>query len=236
MNRNLFAALMLIAALLCPQLVHAQGVGPVFDSGQSDSSLFSAVLNLPADQTNFSGQISLPSPALTRQVNVLPGGTIGGDGGDITTAIGEGIEINVNGGSIGNNFGALFGVEVNISSGTIGDNFQLLFSEVNISGGSIGSNFQTPYSQINIFGSGFLLDDVPLSLIPDQAFTVDQFNGSILSATLLDGSPFNFNLFEAGGVVTVTQTVPEPTSIIPLIATLGGFLTRRRRVAVAVAA
>ena len=206
----------------------------MFDSGQSDSSLFSSVLNLPADQTNLSGQISLPSPALTTQVNVLPGGTIGGD--DTTTAIGEGIEINVNGGSIGNNFGALFGVEVNISSGTIGDNFQLLFSEVNISGGSIGSNFQTLGSQINIFGSGFLLDDVPLSLIPDQAFTVDQFNGSILSATLLDGSPFNFNLYEAGGVVTVTQTVPEPTSIIPLIATLGGFLTRRRRVAVAVAA
>ena len=232
MNRNLFAALMLIAALLCPQLVEAQGLGPVFDSGQSDSSLFSSVLNLPADQTNLSGQISLPSPALTGQVNVLPGGTIG----DITTAIGEGIEINVNGGSIGNNFGALFGVEVNISSGSIGDNFLSLVSEVNISGGSIGSNFQTSGSQINIFGSGFLLDDVPLSLIPDQAFTVDQSNGSILSATLLDGSPFNFNLFEAGGVVTVTQTVPEPTSIIPLIATLGGFLTRRRRVAVAVAA
>ena len=96
MNRNLFAALMLIAALLCPQLVEAQGLGPVFDSGQSDSSLFSSVLNLPADQTNLSGQISLPSPALTGQVNVLPGGTIG----DITTAIGEGIEINVNGGSI----------------------------------------------------------------------------------------------------------------------------------------
>ena len=229
MNRNLFAALMLIAALICPQLVHAQA--PVFESGISDSTLFDSVTNLPADQTSITGDLSPSFPALTSQVNVQVGGSIGN--GSVASAA---VEINVTGGSIGNDFAALFGVELNLISGSIGDNFISLVSEVNISGGSIGSNFQTPGSQINIFGSEFLLDDVPLSLIPDQAFTVDQFNGSILSATLLDGSPFNFNLFEAGGVVTVTQTVPEPTSIIPLIATLGGFLTRRRRVAVAVAA
>ena len=226
MNRNLFAALMLIAALICPQLVHAQA--PVFESGISDSTLFDSVTNLPADQTSITGDLSPSFPALTSQVNVQVGGSIGN--GSVASAA---VEINVTGGSIGNDFAALFGVELNLISGSIGDNFISLVSEVNISGGSIGSNFQTPGSQINIFGSEFLLDDVPLSLIPDQAFTVD---GSILSATLLDGSPFNFNLYEAGGVVTVTQTVPEPTSIIPLIATLGGFLTRRRRVAVAVAA
>ena len=134
---------MLIAALLCPQLVEAQGLGPVFDSGQSDSSLFSSVLNLPADQTNLSGQISLPSPALTRQVNVLPGGQ--------------------------------------------------------------------------------------LSLIPNQAIQIDTFNnGSTLSGTLVDGSPLSLPISAfSDSVLTVTQAVPEPTSIIPLIATLGGFLARR---------
>ena len=227
MNCKLFAALMLIAAFLIPQLVKAQ---PVFESGISDSTLFDTVTNLPADQTSLTGYISPPFPNF-RQVNLQAGGSIG----DVSSAT-DAVEINVNGGIIGNDFAVLFGVEVNLVSGSIGDNFISLVSEVNISGGSIGSNFQAFASQVNIFGSEFLLDDVPLtSLIPDQAFTVDLSANSTLSATLLDGSPFNIDLSAVDGgnsIVTVTQAVPEPASIIPLIATIGGFVARRRRSAV----
>ena len=73
MNCKLFAALMLIAAFLIPQLVKAQ---PVFESGISDSTLFDTVTNLPADQTSLTGYISPPFPNF-RQVNLQAGGSIG---------------------------------------------------------------------------------------------------------------------------------------------------------------
>ena len=142
---------------------------------------------------------------------------------------------------VGSDFRALNGSEVNVSGGSVGDGFSALFgSVVNISGGSVGDAFMASFSStVNLSGSGFLLDGVSLEpqLTLNEAFTLTDRGGAVLSGTLADGTAFDFVLnelfiggqdqFDAEATLTLTL-VPEP-GVLSLLALGGvGLLTRRR--------
>jgi len=65
---------MLAIAVLTPTVAVAQ----VFDPGPSDPTLFDTVINLPADQSDISGSIGGVA-GQTTQLNVVDGGSVGGD-------------------------------------------------------------------------------------------------------------------------------------------------------------
>ena len=190
---------------------------------------------------------------LGEELNVN-GGTIGNG-----LSAGFGSEVNVIAGSVGNDFEA-FGSVVSISGGTVGDDFvSTTDTEVNISGGTIGSGFGAFDSSvvnisggvfggnfaansgttINLLGSQFFLDNVALGsaldqVIPDRDVT--------LSGVLAGGESFSFDLnsafvfgedfFSPSSTVTVTTSVPEPSSAALITLALAmGFIRRRRRVA-----
>ena len=122
----------------------------------------------------------------------------------------------------------------------MGDDFDAFAgSEINISGGFIGEEFDAfNGSEVNIFGTEFFLDGSELPLLAFEAFTINDRDGAILSGTLVDGSAFSFNLnnllvtgedfFSASSILTVTS-VPEPCSVVLLLAGCGGLLLRRQR-------
>ncbi len=208
----------------------------VFDSGPSDSALFTTIFNLPGDSLpQLIGNNGIPT-----QVNVGRGGAVG----DNVTA--SGTEVNISGGTVGDGFGAARFSEVNISGGSVGDNFAAFVDGgvINISGGSLGDRFTARRgSTVNLFGSSFLLDDVLLDdLVFGEAFTI--FDRDVtLSGLLSDGSAFSFDLnsnfltqdqdrFESGSTLTVTLTsVPEPSSLAVLGLSSVIFLGRRRKTA-----
>lgn len=115
--------------------------------GQSDPSGFGTVINLPDDQ---------PSMHVTStgdiQLNVHEGGTVTAGSG-IVGFDGD-AEVNVDGGTIQDNFSLLFGV-LNMSGGTIENHLHVLSSTANISGGSISSARLLENSTINMSGGSF---------------------------------------------------------------------------------
>ena len=183
----------------------------------------------------------------------------GGDVGNNFEA-NSGSVVNVSGGNIGSPFRANFGSQVNISGGIFGANFEAFDgSEVNISGGVFGDNFDVSSgASVNISGSLFLIDGVELNeLLPSQAFTITDRDVT-LSGLLADGQSFSFDLnsidatfteteffggipvesvfdvgddfFDRGATLTVTLTVPEPSSTGFIAALFAlGFARRHRR-------
>ena len=176
--------------------------GQVFDSGPSDSELFTLVVNSPPTPGVFS---SFGNGLL--QLNIFDGGLIGTD-----IEANQGGEVNIFGGSLGLNFDANFGSEVNISGGTIGLNFDAddgsvvnitggFFdrfleassgSEMNISGGTLGRGFTVrPGSDVELIGGEFELNGTPFSG-PSVSVNV----GEVFSGTLADGSTFILSFLE----------------------------------------
>ncbi len=102
-----------------------------------------------------------------------------------------GAEVDISGGTVGNDFDAFFGSTVNISGGTVGDAFDALSgSTVNISGGSVGKTFSAlAGSAVNISGGsvGEWFDALDGSTVNIEGGTV----GSLFSAG--DGSTVNIS-------------------------------------------
>ena len=188
----------LLVSILFPATLSAQ----VFDSGPSDPSLFTNLINLPGDalpaadtenaiavggvagettQVNFAAGSSLTESFL----DALAGSEININGGILgSDAIAfAGSEVNVSNGSVGDFFVSADDSQVNITGGTVGDDFlSAVSSVVNISGGSVGDRFvSTDSSVINISGGS----------VGDQFLSIDS---SVINIS--DGSVGS--LFDAG--------------------------------------
>ena len=168
-------------------------------------------------RVNISGGSVGDSITVDGELNIS-GGSVGA--GVIATG-----QTNISGGSVGADFLALG--SVNISGGSVGDNF-VAAGETNISGGSVGDAFSgAGEAEVNIFATQVFLDGIELTfLVPDEAFTIDDRDGAVLSGTLADGSAFEFELieFDVNGdifpdtdsfcedaTITVTLVMPQPT-------------------------
>ena len=186
----------------------------------------------------------------------ISGGTFGGNsaafsgsqvsisGGDLGRSFNarSNSQVNISGGVFGDDFEVLDGGEVNISGGIFDDNFDAFFG-----------------SKVNLFGSSFFVDGVELELDvpPGQPFTITERDVT-LSGLLTDGQQFSFDLnsvdttffeteffggipvlsefdpgddfFDRGATLTVTLTVPEPSSTGFIAALFAlGFARRHRR-------
>ena len=154
----------LLASFFFSTTVSAQ----VFDSGPSDPSLFTSVVNLPGDflPDSIGGVIEE-----TTQLNVASGGAVGNffeaNGGSEVNISGGLIgvffrpsdsEVNISGGTVGTGLRAQNDSEINISGGTVGNGFTAgSDTTVNISGGSVGRNFAA-FGEVNISGGSVASD------------------------------------------------------------------------------
>jgi len=233
-----------LAFCLCGLMVSCLLAAPVnaqiFDSGPSDPASFDNVFNLPGGSFN-------PSAGGSTQLNVFDGGTIGSGGFTI-----NGIELNVSGGNVGSGGFTARLSELNISGGDVGSGGFTLGNDsvlnlsggeagnggftvesggvLNLSGGAFGSGGSdiSSGSQVNIFGTEFFLQGSPLVLTDGVPFTIND-RGVNLTGTLLDGESFNIFLGASNtGTFTVSQPVPEPSSLI-VFAISGTMLLARRR-------
>lgn len=210
---------------------------------------------------------SVGSLNVSRAVEVnISGGTVGSNSrvfGDST--------VNISGGSVGDSFVALNQSTVNITGGNVGDRFRVdiagfdgVGGTVNISGGSVGDFFRVGFGStanisggtigdsirvteggaLNLFVLDISIDGVALDIMFDETVMLTSGHGSLLEATLADGSFFDLTLdgsissgmdqidLNFGAVLTVTRVagaaVPAPgAAAVFALAGLAGL--RRRR-------
>ncbi|MEN1679260.1 MAG: hypothetical protein AAGJ46_06675 [Planctomycetota bacterium] len=147
-------------------------------------------------------------------VALVSGGVLG-DG----FIIGGDSDASISAGSFGSFF-RVSGGRVAISGGDFLGDAAVLGGDVTISGGSFGPRFSASKSAtVHLIGTGFLLDGAPMEHLERGVpftFPDDEVLG-ILSGTLFDGSPFEFDLdrfdfrCREPGHLTITL-VPEPVS------------------------
>ena len=154
------------------------------------------------------------------QLNLFAGGSIG-ESFDAGAVDGSSIdvEVNVEGGTVGNEFQANGGSEVNVRSGIVGDQFQANGgSHVIVSGGSVGNEFQANDNSIvdipggnvgslmQIFDSdvhvsgGIVGNDVDV-YSDGHLLVSDGRVGFFVDAGLEDGSSSNVLVEMTGGIV-----------------------------------
>ncbi|MFV2069551.1 MAG: hypothetical protein ACC645_21515 [Pirellulales bacterium] len=162
---------------------------------------FTTILNIPPDPDIGDNQ----SIGSATQLNLSDGGEIGElfDAG-AADGTSTNVEVNIFGGSVGDDFDAFNGSTVNISGGLVGDRLRasggsvvnisggsvgVFFdassgSEVNISGGSVGDFFDARGSEVNISGGsvGVFFDAFSGSVVNISGGSVgiffDAFSGS----------------------------------------------------------
>ena len=219
----------------------------VFDGGTIGSGGFTIngiELNVSGGNVGSGG-----FTALLSELNIS-----GGDVGSGGFRLGNDSVLNLSGGEAGS--GGFFvesGGVANVSGGEAGGGGLIVESGgvLNLSGGEAGSggftvesggvlNFSgggsggsggfgtSSGSQVNIFGTEFFLQGSPLVLTDGVPFTINDL-GVNLTGTLLDGESFNVFLGASNtGTFTVSQPVPEPSSLI-VFAISGTMLLARRR-------
>ena len=157
----------------------------------------------------------------------------GGDVGSGGFTLGNGSVLNLSGGEAGSGgFTVESGGILNLSGGEAGNGGFTVESGglLNLSGGAFGSGGSniSSGSQVNIFGTEFFLQGSPLVLTDGVPFTIND-RGVNLRGTLLDGESFNIFLGASNtATFTVSQPVPEPSSLI-VFAFSGAMLLARRR-------
>lgn len=167
---SFFATIPLVLTLIATPVS-----GQVFGPGPSIPVLFDNVIDLPSGPPN-GGSISggVGGDGLFTQVNVNAGGSI-------TSSlmapfvVGEGAEINIDGGTVGGSLEAHEGSEVNLISGSIGVNMSTSANRIAISGGSIGPFFTASHgTELNVEG-GTIADEFTL----ESGSIANLSNGSI---------------------------------------------------------
>lgn len=185
-----------------------------------------------------------------------------GDYAEVDVGGVEGVasEFNLMGGSIDRLRPAGW-IETNLWGGAVGQ-LVSLFTVTNVRGGTIeglswadnavmnvyGGNFRgslfvdTAEGELNLFGADFRLDGEPIDGIAEnEATVVEPPNGSLLTGTLTDGSPFSYvvnpsdnpfdgpvGIYTGGfgpdfGTITVTLVpIPEPSAAVMLAALIFG--------------
>jgi hypothetical protein len=155
------------------------------------------VINIPPDP-NIGDNGSIGTGTT---LNLHAGGMIGKsfDAG-ASNGTSANVEVNILGGSVGNEFAANRGSEVNISGGFVGDDFAAHpGSLINISGGSVGRRFVATDSQVNISGGDVGRDYLALtnSSLQMSGGTL----GFFLNVGAADGSSTHVDAFVSGGVL-----------------------------------
>ena len=170
---------------------------------------FSTILNIPPDPDIGDSQ----SIASDTQLNLSAGGSIGAqfDAG-ASNGTSSNIEVNITGGTVGDDFGARSSSTVNITGGTVGTSFRAFSgSVVNISGGAVGDRFEA-YSGglLRISGNEFRLDGTIIDGLETVgntiSFDLPSF-GTVLSGTLEDGTPFAFSKRDADEIANGALTL-----------------------------
>lgn len=117
------------------------------------------------------------------------------NGGRIGTDLeAAGATIDLESGAIGAALATFVGATVNISGGRVERAYYAYAgSTVNLSGGVISAEFEAREgSKLNIYGSDFRVDGVPITDLqhPGDALPLNPHDRSVLSGTLVDGTPF----------------------------------------------
>ncbi len=122
---------------------------------------------------------------------VISGGTLGSN----TNLIGAS-SIKLCSGELGREFDLLPGVPATIAGGVVGDSFDVgTGCVVDILGGQIGVRFRAPaQSTVNLFARAVQVDGVPIALEPSSSVEITARDASVLTATLADGSFFDYIL------------------------------------------
>jgi hypothetical protein len=123
----------------------------------------------------------------------------------------DGSVVNVSGGSVGISSRAFDGSTVNISGGFVDSNFKALDgSTVNISGGTGLHSFSARAgSAVNVAGGEFRLDGLLIGGLETVGNTLatDLPEGSVLSGTMADGTPYTLTSLDADGFADGTLTL-----------------------------
>jgi hypothetical protein len=148
-----------------------------------------------AGKIGLSFDVGAPNITNTNVELNVKGGTVGNE-----LQANPGSVTNVSAGIVGNQLAAFAGSIVNISGGRVGNNLSALAgSEVNISGGMVGDNLAAFASEVNISG-GTVGND--LIAHTDSVVNISGgVVGAFLDAGLADGSSSNIELNISGGFV-----------------------------------
>lgn len=197
------------------EIVNLNG-GTIISNGLfgAGGSITDGVLNIN------SGSITDGFTSFNSIIN-LNGGTLGefiaNEENIITGEVGE---INISGGSIGS-FGLFDGVTSTITGGQV-LRFPDVFagSTVNIFGGDLFSvRLVNPTATANFFGSQFALNGTPIEIALGQTLNVTPATGENFTATLADGSAFEFDLNPVGPFGGTNPDQTSPGSIITITLT-----------------
>jgi hypothetical protein len=130
--------------------------------------------------------------------------------------VNDGGTLNVSGGNLGDELRA-WGGTVNQTGGAIGNHINVYQSTLRVSGGSIGDELSIyQNSQAVFIGSDFRIDGQPVSGLVDYGNSVvpDIPDGSVLSGTLADGTPFAISQSDEDwfmpGTILLVQEVNTP--------------------------
>jgi hypothetical protein len=97
---------------------------------------FVNVIDVNSPETSLGNELSIGAQT---QLNLMDGGSIGTEfSAGSSSSLGPDIEVNISGGTMGDDFRAYNDAVVNISGGTAADVFMLGNSTANISGGNVG--------------------------------------------------------------------------------------------------
>ena len=181
--------------------------------------------------------VSISGGVFGDSFTVLNRGSVDISGGTFDNRInlrGNG-ELNLSGGTVLGTLSHLSSDVINISGGEI--NGISGSGEVNLSGGLINGLVASRLGDLNIFGTEFFIDgDLVESLDIGETLNL-RGQDLTLAGTLLDGSDFEIQFgsgvssqsFANSVNLTLSTVVPEPSSLMLLIACFGlGTLKRRR--------
>lgn len=140
--------------------------------------------------------VDLTAGSIDSAAIIDTGGTINALGGTLGSSVTDYGTLNVVGGQVGAGLQAWSGGVVNVRGGSVGNNIDVNSgATLNLYGGTVGEDFDAASgSFVNLYGSQFLLNGAPIAgLTLNSPFLLTTRNAT-LTGTLLDGTPFSFNL------------------------------------------
>ncbi len=164
--------------------------------------------------------VNISGGSIGRISGVYDGSIVNISGGIVGSFLAhDGSTVNLSGGLVETFSLAFSGSTVNLSGGSIKSNFGAFSgSVVNLSGGSFGDRFAIESgSTMNLSGSEFRLDGALIGGLntPGNILAFDLPEGSALSGTLADGTPFALSSLNQDRIAAGTLTL-QATSLPPI--------------------